>query len=939
MANDDVQKKEFMLSRAKAAVLSRDFELAARLYKAILKAAPDDGATLEALGLMYVRAGQDSNALPVYKRLVEKNPGDCKALTALGGVYRRLDLYQESIEALEQAISLQPDQTEIYYNLGFTYKLMGMYQDALECFKVVIEENPNDILAYNHLGSLYSLRHDSANAIASYRRGLKLDPNHPVLHLNLAKEFEILGKDEEAKLEYESALKAKPGWADALNGYASFLMARNKKHEAFDLLAQGLALQPDDPAMLVSMADLQTQSGNYAEAFKQYRSALSRNPADENALLGLATVYEKEGKFPESVQIFDKLEKDSLMNGDMRFRYVSALLSANELAAASRLLKKLWHKNRLDVNVWNMLSQYYLCSNDRRRFDTCLKRIAELDPQYRRHYRDLGMRCKQLGKLAMSESFLEKYVDKDPSDAEALTALAAVYESLRKLREALATYRRALAADTCSTALEENVRRLSSILAENGEPAENGGSLPADPDSVAASADAADFDSSADDEICLASDDLFDAPGRSGDSDAEPSGEASGNTSANTEDEEAFRFDDFADVSESADVYDPLELDETVEEEDADGFGLDGLVADGSPIDYDPAAHTDSRLPDAENDRNASGDPSVLDFEDEDLDLGPAAPEPVRKPSPLQNEAAEDVPDSDVPPVPELFNAAPRAPEPFNTEPYAAEPRTPEPARYRDPEPPFEPSVLQSASADEPVPAAEPEPLAEQEPLAESDIPEPAPSEPVPAEDTSPEPAPISDIPEPDDPFEEPLDFVEPGESESAEIAAAEASAPERSSPAAADMPFSAAVKQLPELVRKLMNTPSGEKCESAAEMFRRMRDLCRYLPPLKREAFMTGKQRLQLDYVIDRLSGKPGLLAAAEALRTNGLVAAPEQRYDIVEKFDEIAVAGKVFGFMRPLIHALPDKDSAVALDASAAAVLRKLDSVADGKTVPDEN
>ena len=51
-----------LLSRAQSAVISRDFELAVRLYKEMLQESPDDIELLRQMGNLYVKSGKDGSA-------------------------------------------------------------------------------------------------------------------------------------------------------------------------------------------------------------------------------------------------------------------------------------------------------------------------------------------------------------------------------------------------------------------------------------------------------------------------------------------------------------------------------------------------------------------------------------------------------------------------------------------------------------------------------------------------------------------------------------------------------------------------------------------------------------------------------------------------------------------------------------------------------------
>ena len=66
MANDSDEKHKFALRRAAAALASRDFELASRLYKGLLKNDCDNRDLLFALGDVYVKSGDDMRAIAYY---------------------------------------------------------------------------------------------------------------------------------------------------------------------------------------------------------------------------------------------------------------------------------------------------------------------------------------------------------------------------------------------------------------------------------------------------------------------------------------------------------------------------------------------------------------------------------------------------------------------------------------------------------------------------------------------------------------------------------------------------------------------------------------------------------------------------------------------------------------------------------------------------------
>jgi tetratricopeptide (TPR) repeat protein len=252
-----MSNNSLLISRARAALMARDFNLAARLYKQLLRDDPDNIEFLNKLGELYMKSGRDDQALPIYKRIGELNRDDAKPYITMGGIYRRLKRYEESIAVLEQALAADGTNPQISYNLGFTYKSMGDYEDAINCFEDAIDMNPNDVLAYNHLGAIYAEQGDHEKAVQSYLRGLNIDANHPVLLLNIAKSYEALGDIDKALSSYEGALRSKPLWVDAIDSYTKLLIKADRAEEAYLLVRRAINVSPKDKKLLDALATVE----------------------------------------------------------------------------------------------------------------------------------------------------------------------------------------------------------------------------------------------------------------------------------------------------------------------------------------------------------------------------------------------------------------------------------------------------------------------------------------------------------------------------------------------------------------------------------------------------------------------------------------------------------------------------------------------------------
>ena len=448
-----------MMDRARQAVLARDYQLAARMYKNLLQNDPENIVLLKNLGDLYERSGNDSASIPVYNEIVRLDPKNLDALNSLGAIYRRLKRYADSIDVLSKAVILDENNTQVFYNLGFTYKLMGKYNDAITCFERVIENNPNDVLAYNHLGTIYALENKNDQAIASYQRGLKIDPNHPIIHLNLAKSYENLENYEQAICEYENALRYKPGWLDAIDGYAELLLYRSKTQQAQELIKQALSLNPQNVDLHNKMGKVFREQSNFEAAEEEYNSVLEKSSDNKNALSGLADTYEASGKKVQAVHTMERLDSLYPDEDDVLKQFSHILMSANKLNEAGQKIKAVWDKNPDDVQTLNLLGQWYICRGEDAKAFGCFKKIDALNPKYKEYLKDVSERYFQKNDLDKAIEYNDKYLNLKSDNSRALYNRARYLEKKEDYKGSLDCYKKLEKIDSANLAYKKGLDR------------------------------------------------------------------------------------------------------------------------------------------------------------------------------------------------------------------------------------------------------------------------------------------------------------------------------------------------------------------------------------------------------------------------------------------------------------------------------------------------
>ena len=457
-------ERDYLLHRAKKAVVARDFSLAERLYKGFLRKNPHDIPVLSELGSVYVRSGKDTEALDVYQKIIEKDGGNFNALNSLAGIYRRLKRYDESIAVLETALVTGEDDNAVYYNMGYTYKLMGNKEEGAKCFQRVIDENPNDVLAYNHLGSIQAARGEHAKALNTYAKALQLDKNHPILHYNAAKSYIALGNLSKAKNSYENALRAHPGWIDAMDAYARLLMKMNLLPEAEDILLQAQRLDKDNLAIKNALGLAYFKRERYTEANRLFNDVLRENKKDVSALLGKSAILSKTRKMDAASLILFDLEKKYPDNREVRFQYSDLLVRMNKLVEAVKRINHLYAENPNDPDLLNLISQYAIRKGEEERVQDFVDKIAQNNPAYTKHFFDIADVYFEMQKLDKAEHFIRSYLEKEKKDSKAYVLMGKIYEVLKNYRKALEHYKKGVDLNPYSKEAETLLKRVEPFV-------------------------------------------------------------------------------------------------------------------------------------------------------------------------------------------------------------------------------------------------------------------------------------------------------------------------------------------------------------------------------------------------------------------------------------------------------------------------------------------
>lgn len=428
-------------------MVARDYAYAEKLLQNALRQEGTSREALESLGSLYLKSEQFEKALSVYDKLKAIEPENVEILNNLGVIYRRLGRFPESIEVLTEAKRIGTEVETVLYNLGNTYKQMGEYSEAALCFSDVIERKPDDVLAYNHLGSIQALsgRHDMA--LQSWRRGLQIDPNHPFIHYNMAHSYEILDRPKEAIAEYNAALKTKPGWLDALRALASLQGRTGDEVACASTLKRILAIDTNDSRAYTEMGQILLKSGKTEDAVVWFRKAIQADSSNFQAVLALVQLFEKQGNLEAALKELEEHDRRNPGVFDVLLHLANLYLKVQQFPEAKQVFRRMDEIHPENVNALRLKGRMYAQLGDSEEAEVCFAKILNIDPTEIDFRIDLAEQLLQSGKLPEAEEQLQAYLKERPRDSVVRLSLGQLYENMKDYDRAQDAYKEVLSRD------------------------------------------------------------------------------------------------------------------------------------------------------------------------------------------------------------------------------------------------------------------------------------------------------------------------------------------------------------------------------------------------------------------------------------------------------------------------------------------------------------
>jgi len=470
-------RDEIQLELAKLAIAGNKGEEAANLAGQYLAKHPDNADALELLGVAAALRKQYQEAETYLLKALKISPAHSTAKLELAAVYVAAGAEPKAKALLEEVIQADAKSTRASYMLAAIEKSHGNSEKALEVYRKLREKNASETLAGYKIGLIQIEKGDLDNAEALADELIKGFPNKGEGHrlkglvsfhrkkyaeaitslltsLKLAPTLEgyyFLGLSYYSRGEMESALSQfrkildnAPNARQARIMTATVLLAQKRVDDAITEINKVLEQNSQDAIAHNLLGNAYMAKGMFDEGMRELNLATKIDPKSVDAYLKKGSFYFSRGKNSAGETELATAVQAAPDALNSRLLLASYYLHEKKNAKAMSVLKAGLTGKKGDALLYNSMAAVLFRDNKREEALKYLQKSKELDPAFPPTYQLLASYYAASGNYAKATDEYVTLLRNDPSNLQAMLAMAALNELQGKDSEALTYYQKAI---------------------------------------------------------------------------------------------------------------------------------------------------------------------------------------------------------------------------------------------------------------------------------------------------------------------------------------------------------------------------------------------------------------------------------------------------------------------------------------------------------------
>jgi putative PEP-CTERM system TPR-repeat lipoprotein len=417
------------------------------LYEKVLQAQPKYAAALIGLGRVAYLA-RDTDAARRYSDLaLAAEPRNTDALLFRGDLLRAQNQHEQALKTYDQVLAINPAHRTAHVEKAYLEIALGKYEPAQADLDAARTATPGSVLVAYTQTLLDFSQGKYSEAQESMHKVLRVAPEHMPSVL-LAGAINLnLGSLHQAEQHFRHYLEKNPDNLYARKMLASTLLRSGHTPDALSVLAPALKETQQDVQLLALAGESYMQASDFNKAAEYFEKASALDPKAASLRTSLALSKLGKGDSAQAVrdlQLATRLDGKSQQAGIALVRTELTLQHYDNAFAAVLELEKGQPDNAAIVDLKGTV---YAGKQDAARARASFEKALLLQPSYFPAAANLAQLDLREKKPAAASQHLHRFLEKNKTSIEAMTALATLAASNGKLDEATKWLERASAVD------------------------------------------------------------------------------------------------------------------------------------------------------------------------------------------------------------------------------------------------------------------------------------------------------------------------------------------------------------------------------------------------------------------------------------------------------------------------------------------------------------
>ncbi|MBQ7752800.1 MAG: tetratricopeptide repeat protein [Treponema sp.] len=343
------------------------YEESIRILQKALESGKDLLNVYYNLGFTYKEMKDYEDAVDAFENVISMNPRDVLTHNHLGSIYLETNELDKAVAAYKRGLQIDPNHPILHYNLARTYTKLKDYSEAIRSYEAALKTRPNWPEAIRNFSNLLINCQQSEEAARIVKQSIKIHPNDPELLYSLGQVYLNQFDYDNAQKSFKQAKEIKENDVKILTALSSAYEKADESDKALETILSAIELEPKNQDVRMQYVDALLSVSDYDSAFETLEAMDGEEKEKNVKVMDLyGQYYITQGENDKAEEVYDQIKKKDhhyksyLLGASKRFAQIEKYDDAEKYAKeyvksrSSRgegynMLGKIYEKNgRLD---------------------------------------------------------------------------------------------------------------------------------------------------------------------------------------------------------------------------------------------------------------------------------------------------------------------------------------------------------------------------------------------------------------------------------------------------------------------------------------------------------------------------------------------------------------------------------------------------------------